>query len=372
LAQWGYGAEAAELPVASDEKFVPAPPSLRTANIELRSEAMLSGGEIRLKQIVRWAHADNSAIAQTGDLVIAHFERGQSSRIVDLDEVKATLQQAGVNLAAVNFNGALACKVTRSDAGVEVGAEQPVTALIAKLAPTTAPSVIAALNTLSPVEGGGTRTLKELLLASLADRFSLPAETFQLRFSTQDEKLAGLSEPLFHFDIERPIQRDIGEVTWQVAISTPAGMQRATISANVRAWQTRLFAARPIVTKQQFHDEDLVERRLLVDRLGDELALTKAQVVGQQAARDIGVGIPLTSQMIEAMQLARVGELVDVFVERGRIQLKWVAEARENGSLGQAIRVRKIGERDEFTIVLTGQRQGRLVGITPSDVTARR
>jgi len=378
LAQWGYGAEVSgqwsainvQPPIASEEKFVPAPPSLRTANIELRSEAIVSGAAIRLKQIARWADHDGAALTQTSDVVVARFERGQSTRAIELDELKGTLQQAGISLSAINFNGALVCTVRRNDSALDASPQQAVAAFIAK-APTTVPSVIPALNTFAQAVGES-RTLKDLLLADLAERFALPSEVFQLHFTGQEEKLANLSEPLFRFEIDRPIQRDIGDVTWPVTIGTPAGTQKTTISANVRAWQTRLFAARPIVARQQFRDEDVVEKRILVDHLGDELSPSKGQVVGQQAARDIPVGTILNSRMIEAIQLARVGELVDVYVERGRIQLKWVAEARENGSLGQTIRVRKVGERDEFTVVLIGQRQGKLVGVSPANVAASR
>ena len=59
--------------------------------------------------------------------------------------------------------------------------------------------------------------------------------------------------------------------------------------------------------------------------------------------------------MIEAVQLAKVGQLVNVIVTQGHVQLKWVAEARESGAFGQAIRVRKPGTRDEF-----GQRESGL------------
>ena len=64
---------------------------------------------------------------------------------------------------------------------------------------------------------------------------------------------------------------------------------------------------------------------------------------------------------------ARVGQLINVLVQQGGVQLKWVAEARESGAYGQTIRVRKPGTRDEFSILLTGAQQGKLIS-SPSNV----
>src|SRR5690242_8850578 len=65
LHQWGYGAE---LPA---EKFVPADAATRGATIELKSEATVSGAEIKLKQIARWSDADKAAMTPLGELTVA-------------------------------------------------------------------------------------------------------------------------------------------------------------------------------------------------------------------------------------------------------------------------------------------------------------
>ena len=71
--------------------------------------------------------------------------------------------------------------------------------------------------------------------------------------------------------------------------------------------------------------------------------------------------------MIEAVQLAKVGQLINVIVQQGGVQLKWVAEARESGAYGQTIRVRKPGTREEFSVLLTASQQGKLIS-SPSNV----
>ena len=109
-------------------------------------------------------------------------------------------------------------------------------------------------------------------------------------------------------------------------------------------------------------EEDLLERRVLADRLSSQAPLRKEQAVGQQAGRDISPGMPLANGMVEAVQMVKLGGLVTVTVFNGRIQLKWIAEAREHGALGQSIRVRKPNTREEFSVVVTGPQQAQLVG----------
>jgi len=348
ISQWGFGDE------ISGEKFVT--PSRRSLVIELKSEAMVVGNEIRLNQVARWPGAGDDAMEQTGDLILGRFAAGKLSRTIDLDELKTVLEGAGVNLASIDICGALRCVVSRSEAA-------PVEPSIAAAAPTTRPVEAGAESSIATP-----RTLRDLLIAEVAERFQLPLESLQVRFSPQDEKVLALSEANCRLDIEPRRQRNIGDIAWDVTATSAAGKKQYTIMANVRAWQNQIVALKPIVARQVISEADVSEKRVLVDRLPEEGALSIDQVVGQQSARDLSPGAAFTGRMIEAVQLARVGQLINVMVEQGHVQLKWVAEARESGSYGQTIRVRKPNSRDEFSVLLTGPQQGKLVSASPSNV----
>src|SRR4051794_4162858 len=209
----GFGDE------GSLEKFVA--PSRHSMVIELKSEATITGNEIRLNQIARWPGAGDEVMDQTGDLVLARFAAGKFSRAIDLDEVKALLEGAGVNLSSIDFSGALRCVVTRSETAA---VEQP----LVPIAPTT-----------RPIEPAGDpsvvapHTLRDVLLAEVADRFQLPLESLQVRFSPQDEKVLALTDGNYKFDVEPRKQRNIGDLAWDVTVISPATKQKHTISANV-------------------------------------------------------------------------------------------------------------------------------------------
>jgi flagella basal body P-ring formation protein FlgA len=101
---------------------------------------------------------------------------------------------------------------------------------------------------------------------------------------------------------------------------------------------------------------------VLMERLDESPQVSLDQVVNQQAARDIAIGSVLSGKMIQATPLARIGDLITVNVEQGRVRLKWVAEAREDGSYGQTIRARNPRTREEIKVTLVGPQEGRLVG----------
>jgi flagella basal body P-ring formation protein FlgA len=360
--QWAFGVE-------TSVKFVPTGEGYRAAGVELRSEATVLGTELRLKQIARWSEADAAALGQTAELVIAHFESGKSVQTFEMDQVRSILEHAGVNVSGINFRGALSCQVTWSDPRLQEAIEQAAEVQANRIAAALRPkvSVVGASGPVeSTVAAAGPkktfRSLREILIADAAERFGLPANSLEVRFRAEDERLANLSEPHFEFQVEPPRRRELGLNSWTVTLVTAVGKEKASVEGNVRAWQTQIYAAKPLGYRQVIREEDVTTQRILVDRLSDEMALSKEQVIGQQASRDIRAGAAINSRLIEPVQLVSLGQLIDVYVERGSVQVKWTAEAREIGSMGQTIRVRKPGTREEFSVVLTGTAQAKLAG----------
>jgi flagella basal body P-ring formation protein FlgA len=179
-------------------------------------------------------------------------------------------------------------------------------------------------------------------------------EHLQVTFRPQDARALGLCEPHFKFQIEPGRVRDLGEVSWNVTVFADKSQQRTQVAATARAWQTQLLVAKPMAFKQPIREEDVVERRVLIDHLLDDTVLEKSQAIGQQAARDLKPGTVLTAKMVDAIQLVRPGQFVTVVYRQGAVELKTVARALDGGSLGQTVRVKNEATRDIFEVVLTG------------------
>lgn len=392
LQQWGYGATIEEIrkeevAAVNDvalgallqnqtvERFVP-PADARPARLELRAEATIVGEEVYLRQIARWNEIDSATFAPVADLVITRI--GSGFKAITLAEVKSTLRDAGVNLASIHIVGPTKCTITRSDvkfdesnaldqwaAARQPQRVEPVSSDSTTETPTTGPAKIVTLATGAnlavtaqvdaPVaDAPAPASLRGLLMNDLATRLNVPREQLQLDFKQSDEKLLVMSAPQFAFELDPVRVRNLGEVAWNVNITAGKNKQRVAIVAVARMWQNQLLAAKPIAVKQVIQADDLIERRVLVDRLPDAPTVAKEQVLGQQASRDIKAGMVLTAKLVDPIPLVRAGQLITITLSQGNIQIKTVARALEGGAYGQTIRVKNEMTKEVFQVVVTG------------------
>jgi len=342
---------------AMTEAFVPST-SVAPSTLELRNEATVIGREVKLKSVCRWNDGDARTFAPVAELVIAKIDPANPFRGISIDQVKDTLTAAGINVGRVRFTGALHCTITRSDAEVSGAsglekwedAKQDVSAkpqAAVEAAPTTAPVA----------EG---KTLREILTEDLAQHLGFPVDSIQLQFNPQDEKLVSLTDSAFKFQIIPQRVRNLGTVQWDVNMSGAGGARKAVIGAYARAWQDQIVTTRALAYKQLLTDADVVEKRALVDRLPDDALLTRPQIVGQQAARELHPGTVVTSHSLEAVPLVKAGQLVTITLTRDSMQVTTVARAIEAGTYGQTIRVKSEATKDLFDVTLTGPQTAKM------------
>jgi flagella basal body P-ring formation protein FlgA len=399
FASWARGAEPAALagqyaqvPVelGGSEKFVPGGERfLIGATLEMKGGVTLIGEEVKLKQVCRWSDADKAAFEPIADLVLFRLARQSPYRTLSVREMRDTLHDAGVNLAIVRLAGATSCTVSRTDvkfdersaldqwiaakdAGsakpglLESPTTQPVKAAVAQaVKPQSAP---AAAESVKPVaEVKEYKTLRDCLVAEVAERLNLAADQLQFHFNPADEKILSLSEPHFEFNVNPPRNRNVGEVTWDVTIVADGASQKTTVTANLKAWQNQVIVNKPLGYRQLIREEDLIERRTLVDRINDDPLVSREQVVGQMAGRDLKLGTVLTARLIDPTIMVKSGQLVSITLTQGAISAKSVARATEQGSIGQTIRVKNEVTNNMFDVVVTGPQTAKL---PPSGVVA--
>jgi flagella basal body P-ring formation protein FlgA len=204
------------------------------------------------------------------------------------------------------------------------------------------------------------RTLREVLIEDLAARTGTQADRLQVDFLARGERLLNLSEPHFRFTVEPRRSKALGDVNWEVEIASDGSSQTVSLGAYVRIWQEELIVARPLTSKQLIRDEDVIERRMLVENPSDEPLLTRQQAVGQQAARDLKPGMLMTARTVDPVPLVRSGQLITVLLRKGAIEVKSVARATEPGSFGQTIRVKNETTRELYEVVVIGPQTGQL------------
>jgi flagella basal body P-ring formation protein FlgA len=377
-------------PADAAEKFVPGSAHFADgATLEVRGDATILGAEVKLKQICRWADSDAQAFLPVADLVIMRIDHGSPFRAISVDQIRTTLHDAGMNLAIVKFAGPLSCTVTRSDSSYDeqtalrqwaaakggkdgedaekLGSGDAETRRPgdaekdnAQAASGSVPASPRPRVPASSLDQSPAKSLRTLLVEDLSVRLGIAKDQLQVTFNPADEKLLNLSEPLFKFDIRARRVRDLGDVSWNVTILSGTGSQKGTVNATARAWQNEMVLSKPLTYGQVIQNDDVTERRVLSDQLPGDPLLNSAQVVGQQAARELKVGAVLSARMVDAVPLAKSGQLVTITLTVGSVRVKTVARAMESGSYGQAVRVRNETTRDVFEVVLTGPQQATM------------
>ncbi len=376
FAQWSRGAEVAG--AASSEAFVPrGGGALAGASLELRGEARVFGAEVKLKQVCRWSDADKAMFTPVADLVLVKLDSRRPFRVLEVKDVRQLLEEAGVNVALIRFSGPIECTVSRTDVELKEGEalEQWIKTRDGVSDPEEAetPAIAAALNVhdivttkaaaqSSKVDEPAADTLRDLLVANLGIRLSVPQDQLQVSFDPQAESALRLAGPQFKFNIQPRRVRDLGEVSWDVTIVSSAGggPRKAQITATARAWQNQVVVAKSLARRQVIRAEDVTARRALVDKLPEAALLSAEQVVNQMAARDLKPGTLVTASLVEAVPLAKIGQFITVTLNRGSVRIKSVGKALEGGSYGQTIRVKNESTRDVYQAVLTGPQEASM------------
>ncbi len=186
------------------------------------------------------------------------------------------------------------------------------------------------------------KTLRDYLVLEVSERLNLPAEQLQIHFNPADERVLSLTEPHFEFNVNPPRNKNLGEVTWDVTIVADGTNQKTTVTANLKAWQSQIIVNKPLGYRQMIREDDVIERRILVDRLNDDPLVTREQVVGQMAGRDLKLGSVLTARLIDPTILVKSGQLVSITL------------------IGQTIRVKNEVTNNLFDVVVTGPQTAKL------------
>jgi len=357
LHQWGFGQEIPLAMVAQPhENFVPQSTLVAgSGTMEMRDAATVSGGEIKLKQVCRWSDTDATGFLSIADLTVDRFSGNGTNRLITLDQIRSTLRDAGVNTATIRFAGAAECAVTRSD--LDTDSQQALKDWATKTGGDTAVAALASAKNDSEKPGEksvGGNSLRDLLVADVSQRLNIPTEQLQVFFEPKDAAVLNLSDTVFHFELMPRRVRNLGEVLWDVKIGGGKSPQRVTITATARAWQSQVIANRPMAYNEVVREDDITEKRVLVDHISEEPLLTKSQVLGQQAARDLKPGAVMTARTVDPVQLAKNGQYITVILNAGSVQVKTVAKAMEAGNFGQSIHVKNEETRDVYTVTLTG------------------
>ncbi len=152
-----------------------------------------------------------------------------------------------------------------------------------------------------------------------------------------------------------------------MTVQTDSASRKVTLNATARAWLDEVVVVQPLAIHKVLEAADFTARRELVDSLPNRQLLHIDQCVGQEAAEDLRPGTVMTAQLVNPVALVKPGQLVSIDLRHGSVELRSVARAMEEGSLGQTIRVRNENTRDTLDVTVTGAQEARLGDTATAD-----
>lgn len=142
-----------------------------------------------------------------------------------------------------------------------------------------------------------------------------------------------------------------------LADGAPAG--DVTLTLRAALWRDAWVARQPLVNGATFDAAALETRR--VDTLRDRDALPAS--VGDQTfviARAVNTGRIVTWRDIARRPLVRKGDLVEVSAADGLLNVTIKALALQNGAAGEAVTLRNIESRKDFTAFVTDENRAQV------------
>jgi flagella basal body P-ring formation protein FlgA len=142
-----------------------------------------------------------------------------------------------------------------------------------------------------------------------------------------------------------------------LADGAPAG--EGTLTVRVALWRDAWVARQPLTHGSTFDAAALETRR--VDTLRDRDALPAS--VGDQSfiiARAVNSGRIVTWRDVARRPLVRKGDLVEVSAADGMLSVTIKALALQNGAQGEAVTLRNIESRKDFTAFVTDENRAQV------------
>jgi flagella basal body P-ring formation protein FlgA len=197
-------------------------------------------------------------------------------------------------------------------------------------------------------------TLRGVVTRYLVDRLGIPPEDLRVEFSGDPAVLA-LADGQRQIEIELLSAIDSDRVELAVRLWNGAVVEgRHSISARVQQRVATAAAVAALDRHQAIAAGDVgATEQWLPPRLAATM-LDPAGAAGMVAARRLKPGEPITRQDVRGPTVIKRGERAMVRCLVGGLVIAMQAESMSDGSRGEQIEFRKIGERQTFLATVTG------------------
>ncbi len=301
----------------------------------LHAEATSSGTDVRLGDIARLSGPGAEALS---DLVVATLGGGDGTVEISIESLRAALANAGVNWGRLDLRGYAVCRVSYVSPASQAAQSQA-----------------AESNPGREVDVSAMVTVRRYIVAAIREIAPFPDDEVVVEFREEDAALVDQ-----RFDRDRMVvdvrsrivpARVLVTVLWR---EDGRLVDRRNISVTVKRRVLAAVASSMIRSGDRFTRDNTEIRQIDLGSANVAPVTDLDQLLGKASTTLLKTGGIISARHIETPVAIRRGQTVTVHYRRGRLQIRIMGEAREDGAVGDWIEIQRLGKRETFTARVDG------------------
>lgn len=274
------------------------------AQIELRSEAAVSGPMVRLTDIAHIETQDVELMKQLEAIEIVRSPLVGQTRWVMSNQIERRLKHYGVDPQQIQISTSGPIKVVRQT--VKLNAEK--------------------------IRGAVERYIHHHAPWD-PDQLKIGSIKFKQDLNVPPGKVT--------LTVQTPKHSDwLGAVLFSVEVKVGGRLsQKVSVPANIEVWSDVVLAAKPLGKYQPITSKGIKVVRMNLAHVPANTILNADDIMGQRTKRNIAVNSVLRSDQIEMPPLVKRGDMVQAVATSSSFKVSVQAMVKENGGKGEMIRV---------------------------------
>lgn len=308
------------------------------------------------------AALEGDAVRALRGVVVGRFPAGAREVVVAIDTVRHHLDAAAVNLSLLSIKGARSCRVAA--AGDRQPAVRPVPVPVVFAEPQPQPQTRTHEPVQSAVSVASVRDVVPTLAQRVTERLALLAgadpAALAVTFRGDTTAAAWLNTPASLRDVEIVLESrtGLGRVPVRVRRFAPDGqVQEARLTVDVVQREDAVVVTAPIRRGERFTAQNVAVQLTELSRGQSPPVADLDAVLGRAASVTLRVGTAVVERHLAPDVLIKRGDLVTVTVHRGRLRIRTVGRAAENGERGAIVALRNETTRERFYATVIGPRR---------------
>jgi flagella basal body P-ring formation protein FlgA len=330
------------------------------AEIVIRAQAAPQGTVVRLGDVAEVSAESGAEAKRLAATPLMPAPASGTERFLRMREIQDLLAAHGENMGQLQFKGELMVAIGTQESHDDSAAGGP-KGDVAEARRAAWQNGASKIETAAPTTEANTRLVQAELSRRAVDYLNHMAgqtSSLQVKVTVPSEQLTLLPADSSTWKLSGGAAPWTG--TQRLLISFPGsqGPDKFTMSADVSlpvAVAIRPIDRDAVVTAA---DVELQPRDIAPGAQGRSAPFTSIdKLIGMEATRAIQMGDVVMAGNVQPPVLVKRGDSVTVYARGGGIQVRTIARAKENGSLGQPVLVESLETHKTYDAVVTGMHE---------------